>query len=260
MSVFEEACGPSGRQEAHRWSRSRCCSRLLSPPPPSGPRRIGRRRRSAAARSAPSPRPSPIRASPPLLARRGTSAQQRFPLHAGLGLRRAQPRRPGRGARPRRSRRPRRARDAGPTSASAVTAITPSSYNLGVSVGWRRFAMSGDVAQSDGGLIAGMRESAQVGMSYRATRRLTGRVAVGAERAEGAPAHHRRGSGLFARRRRRLFDRPQRRCHRRRPLPHRPRPARAAVRATSAATARRSMSGPPSASRRPAQASIPAQP
>ena len=77
-------------------------------------------------------------------------------------------------------------RSAGPTSASAVTAITPSSYNLGVSLGWRRFAISGDVAQADSGLIAGRRESAEVGMSYRATRRLTGRVAVAAERAEGA--------------------------------------------------------------------------
>jgi hypothetical protein len=67
-----------------------------------------------------------------------------------------------------------------------VSAITPVSYNLGVSVGWRRFAVSGDVAQSDGGLIGGVRESAQVGMSYRATRRITGRVAVGAERADGA--------------------------------------------------------------------------
>ena len=73
----------------------------------------------------------------------------------------------------------------GPASALPVTAITPSSYNLGVSVGWRRFAISGDVAQADGGLIGGTRESAQVGMSYRATRRITGRVAVAAERAEG---------------------------------------------------------------------------
>jgi len=76
--------------------------------------------------------------------------------------------------------------DVGPSSASAVTAITPSSYNLGVSVGWRRFAVSGDVAQNDSGLISGVRESARVGISYQPTRRLTGRVAVGAERAEGA--------------------------------------------------------------------------
>jgi hypothetical protein len=76
--------------------------------------------------------------------------------------------------------------DVGPSSAAAVTAITPSSYNLGVSVGWRRFAVSGDVAQNDSGLISGVRESARVGISYQPTRRITGRVAVGAERAEGA--------------------------------------------------------------------------
>jgi hypothetical protein len=67
-----------------------------------------------------------------------------------------------------------------------ATTIMPSSYDLGVSVGWRRFAVSGDVARADGGLINGTRESAQVGMSYRANQRLTGRVAVGAERTEGA--------------------------------------------------------------------------
>ncbi len=73
-----------------------------------------------------------------------------------------------------------------PTSASPVTAVTPSSYNLGVSVGWRRFAIAGDVAQSDGGTVPGRRDSAQVDVSYRANRRLTGRVQVSAERAEGA--------------------------------------------------------------------------
>jgi hypothetical protein len=77
-------------------------------------------------------------------------------------------------------------RSAAAAAAAPVSAITPSSYNLGVSVGWRRFAVTGDVAQSDNGLIAGSRESARVGMSYRATRNLTGRVAVGAERNEGA--------------------------------------------------------------------------
>ena len=70
-------------------------------------------------------------------------------------------------------------------SPAATTAITPSSYNLGVSLGWRRFAISGDIAQTDGGIAPGRRDSAEVGMSYRANRRLTGRVAVAAERAEG---------------------------------------------------------------------------
>jgi hypothetical protein len=77
-------------------------------------------------------------------------------------------------------------RSAAAAAAAPVSAITPSSYNLGVSVGWRRFAVTGDVAQADNGLIAGTRESARVGMSYRASRNLTGRVAVGAERNEGA--------------------------------------------------------------------------
>ena len=72
------------------------------------------------------------------------------------------------------------------SSPAPVTAITPSSYNLGVSLGWRRFAVSGDVAQSEGGVVPGRNEAAEVGMSYRANRRLTGRVAVAAERAEGA--------------------------------------------------------------------------
>ena len=70
-------------------------------------------------------------------------------------------------------------------AASPVSAITPSSYNLGVSLGWRRFAVTGDVVQNDGGLIAGTRESARVGISYRPMRNVTGRVAVAAERAEG---------------------------------------------------------------------------
>lgn len=71
------------------------------------------------------------------------------------------------------------------SSASAVTPITPSSYNLGASVGWRRFALSGDVSRREGGAMPGARESAEVGMSYRASRRITGRVEVAAERTEG---------------------------------------------------------------------------
>lgn len=71
------------------------------------------------------------------------------------------------------------------TSSTPVTAITPISYNLGVSLGWRRFALSGDIAQSEGGVLPGRRDSAQIGMSYQANRRLSGRVAVAAERSEG---------------------------------------------------------------------------
>ena len=68
---------------------------------------------------------------------------------------------------------------------AAVNALTPTAYNLGVAVGWRRFAVSGDVAktkQPDPAI--GGRESAVVGVSY-SLKKFTGRVAVGADRADG---------------------------------------------------------------------------
>ncbi|HEX9954724.1 MAG TPA: hypothetical protein VGB48_05840, partial [Allosphingosinicella sp.] len=37
-------------------------------------------------------------------------------------------------------------------SGSQVTAITPTAYNLGVSIGWRGLGLSGDVAEVKGGL------------------------------------------------------------------------------------------------------------
>lgn len=73
-----------------------------------------------------------------------------------------------------------------PTLPSAVGALTPSSYNLGVAVGWRRFAVAGDVAKLKSPDPAiGASESAVLGVSYN-LKRFTGRVAVGAER-EKAP-------------------------------------------------------------------------
>jgi hypothetical protein len=77
------------------------------------------------------------------------------------------------------------AQRAGAESASPVTAVTPTVYNLGASVGWKRFALSGDVDRVQGGAVASRRESAQVGVSYDA-KRFTGRVEVGAARGEGA--------------------------------------------------------------------------
>ena len=68
---------------------------------------------------------------------------------------------------------------------SSVSALTPASYNLGVAVGWRRFAVSGDVAKSKDRVPAlGGRESAAVGVSY-SVKRFTGRVVAGAERGDG---------------------------------------------------------------------------
>ena len=72
--------------------------------------------------------------------------------------------------------------------AETANALTPSSYNLGVAVGWKRFAISGDVAKVKTADSAfGGRETAVVGVSYSLNSRLSTRVAVGADRATGNP-------------------------------------------------------------------------
>jgi hypothetical protein len=69
----------------------------------------------------------------------------------------------------------------------ATTALTATSYNLGIALGWRRFAVSGDVSKNQAADRAlGGRETAVVGVSYSVPR-FTGRVAVGADRPEGRP-------------------------------------------------------------------------
>jgi len=68
---------------------------------------------------------------------------------------------------------------------AAVNSLAPTSYNLGVAVGWHRFAVSGDVAKvKDPNAAVGGRETAIVGVSY-SLKRFTGRVAVGADKADG---------------------------------------------------------------------------
>ncbi len=74
-------------------------------------------------------------------------------------------------------------RDIGGAPAS-VTAITPTAYNLGVSVGWKRFAISGDIAKVEGGVLPGGSEAAEVGVSYTG-KKFAGRVMVGAQRTQG---------------------------------------------------------------------------
>jgi hypothetical protein len=85
---------------------------------------------------------------------------------------------------------------ANPTT--AVSSLTPTGYNLGLAVGWRRFAVSGDVAKvksADSAL--GGRESAVLGVSYSLNSKLSTRVAVGAERTTGSPvAALRRGDNV----------------------------------------------------------------
>jgi hypothetical protein len=72
-------------------------------------------------------------------------------------------------------------------TAPSVSALTPTSYNLGVAVGWKRFAVAGDVGKVKSADPAlGGRETAVVGVSYSLSR-FTGRVAVGAEKTDGRP-------------------------------------------------------------------------
>ena len=68
--------------------------------------------------------------------------------------------------------------------APTATAIVPIAYNLGVALGWRKFAVSGDMARVD---IAGLgrREAVDVGVSYAPTNRLSGRIQLGADRSTG---------------------------------------------------------------------------
>lgn len=80
-----------------------------------------------------------------------------------------------------------RVAEANTAAPSAVSSLNPASYNLGVAVGWRRFAVAGDVAKlKDNNPALGGRESAIVGVSY-SLKKFTGRVAVGAERPDGHP-------------------------------------------------------------------------
>lgn len=69
-------------------------------------------------------------------------------------------------------------------SASPVSALAPVTYNLGAAVGWRRFAVAGEVGKvkAAGAPVDG-RESAMVGVSYSLPK-FTGRVAVSADRSE----------------------------------------------------------------------------
>jgi hypothetical protein len=68
-------------------------------------------------------------------------------------------------------------------SASQVTAITPTVYNLGASVGWKRFALSGDVDSVKGGTVPGGRKAAEVGVSYSGSR-FTARAEAGVAKAD----------------------------------------------------------------------------
>ena len=65
-------------------------------------------------------------------------------------------------------------------AAPATIGIAPVAYNLGASLGWKRFALSGDVARFDTGIVGG-REATDIGLSYN-SRKWSTRVQLAAER------------------------------------------------------------------------------
>jgi hypothetical protein len=77
------------------------------------------------------------------------------------------------------------ARRAADVSATPVTAITPAVYNLGASIGWKRFALSGDVDSVKGGTLPGGRKAAEVGVSYSGSR-FTARAEAGVAKVDPA--------------------------------------------------------------------------
>ena len=82
-------------------------------------------------------------------------------------------------------------------STATVNSLTPTGYNLGVGVGWRRFAIAGDVATAKSAdPTIGSRESAVLGVSYSLSSKLSTRVAVGAERNNSPVAALRQGDKM----------------------------------------------------------------
>ena len=71
------------------------------------------------------------------------------------------------------------------TGVPATLGIAPVAYNLGVGIGWKRFALSGDVTRIDNGAIQGRREATDLAVSYNA-RKWSTRLQVAADRATGS--------------------------------------------------------------------------
>jgi len=66
-------------------------------------------------------------------------------------------------------------------ASAAAVQLAPIAYNLGVAVGWRRFALSGDMTKVDLAGLPGSREAADVGVSYTG-KRFSGQVKAGSDR------------------------------------------------------------------------------
>lgn len=73
------------------------------------------------------------------------------------------------------------------TMPTQTVALAPIAYNLGVAVGWKRFALTSDVARVDLAGLPGSRESVDVGVSYTG-KKFSGRVKATSDRPlAGAP-------------------------------------------------------------------------
>jgi hypothetical protein len=70
------------------------------------------------------------------------------------------------------------------TMALPSDGLAPSAYSLGASIGWKRFALSGDVQKVDGGLLPTGRESADLGLIFSGKRWAT-ELELQGERAAG---------------------------------------------------------------------------
>ncbi|MEH3045916.1 hypothetical protein [Sphingomonas adhaesiva] len=73
-------------------------------------------------------------------------------------------------------------------STAPSVGVAPIAYNLGVAVGWKRFAVSGDVAKVDLGVMPGGREAADVALSYSGNK-WTGRLSASSDRALPGTVH-----------------------------------------------------------------------
>ncbi len=71
-----------------------------------------------------------------------------------------------------------------PAVATTSVGVAPVAYDLGVGVGWKRFALTGDVRRVDTALAPGGRKGADVAISYTAPKWST-RVQVAADRPVG---------------------------------------------------------------------------
>jgi predicted porin len=65
------------------------------------------------------------------------------------------------------------------------TNLTPTAYNLGLAVGWRKFALTTDYTHADFGLLQGARDEASIGLSYNA-RKWSSRLAIATEKPSSA--------------------------------------------------------------------------